>query len=155
MMRCRKLEHRFVQTIPEVLEPGVLYISVEYCTVSHSCCCGCGEEVVTPLSPVGWEMTFDGESVSLWPSIGSWTLPCRSHYVIDRGTVLDAPPWSDAQVAAARRREKSARGRHYGTPAPAEPAKPPPPEPPATSEEPGWWSRLRRQLFGPKRERPE
>jgi hypothetical protein len=30
---------------------------------------------------------FDGRSVSLTPSIGSWSLPCHSHYFLTRGKV--------------------------------------------------------------------
>ncbi|WP_310793974.1 DUF6527 family protein [Paraburkholderia sp. BL23I1N1] len=55
---------------------------MEYGTISHSCCCGCGNEVVTPLTPTDWSLTFDGEHISLWPSVGSWNLPCQSHYVV-------------------------------------------------------------------------
>lgn len=115
-MRWQKLEHRFVRHLPDTLEPGVLYISVEYATASHSCCCGCGEEVVTPFSPVGWRMIFDGETVSLWPSIGNWNLPCRSHYVIKQGRVIEASPWTDEQIAAEGRRYKAAKARYYEPP---------------------------------------
>jgi hypothetical protein len=149
MMRCRKLEHRFVQYVPEKLDPGVLYISLEFCTASHSCCCGCGEEVVTPLSPVAWRMTFDGESVSLWPSIGNWTLKCRSHYVIDHGNVLTAPPWNNAQVEAERQRDRAARAQHYGTPPIAPPTPvPQPPSAPPREKKHGWWARLWQRIFG-------
>ena len=51
MIRFHSLEPRFVVTIPQALEPGVLYVSMEYGTVVHSCCCGCGLEVITPLTP--------------------------------------------------------------------------------------------------------
>jgi hypothetical protein len=115
MMRHSHLEHRFVQYIPEQLAEGVLYISMEYGTAAHSCCCGCGEQVVTPFTPTDWRMTYDGESVSLWPSIGNWMLTCRSHYVIDCGRVLEAGPWSDRQIVAERRRDHAAKARHYGT----------------------------------------
>ncbi|MGO7135680.1 DUF6527 family protein [Rhizobium leguminosarum] len=114
MMRHQRLEHRFVEHIPERLKPGVHYVSMEYATSAHSCCCGCGEEVVTPFTPTDWKMTFDGETVSLRPSIGNWTLKCRSHYVIDRGKVIEAGPWSDEQVEAERRRDRAAKERFYG-----------------------------------------
>ena len=42
------------------------------CDGGPRCCCGCGEEVVTPFSPAQWQMSFDGEAVSLHPSIGNW-----------------------------------------------------------------------------------
>ena len=114
MIRHKRLEHRFVEHIPERLEAGVLYVSMEYATSAHSCCCGCGEEVVAPFTPTDWKMTFDGETISLRPSIGNWTLKCRSHYVIDRGKVIEAGPWSDEQVEAERRRDRAAKARFYG-----------------------------------------
>ena len=115
MMRHSYLDHRFVQHIPERLEPGVLYVSLKYATASHSCCCGCGEEVVTPFTPTDWKMTFDGETISLRPSVGNWNLACRSHYVVESGRVIEADPWSDEQIAAERRRDKAAKAFYYGT----------------------------------------
>lgn len=113
-MKYQRLVHRFVTHLPDTLEPGVLYVAPEFGTVSHLCCCGCGEEVVTPLTPTDWYMTFDGESISLHPSVGSWTLRCRSHYVIRRGRVFVAPAWTEAQIAAERMRDSRAKAHHYG-----------------------------------------
>lgn len=115
-MLHQRLNHRFVSELPEALEPGILYISMEYATAAHSCCCGCGEEVVTPFTPTDWRMSFDGDSISLSPSIGSWTLPCRSHYVINRGRVVEAKPWTKEQIEAERRRDRAAKQRFYGHP---------------------------------------
>lgn len=81
------LRHQFVENAPEELEPGTLYVSIPFATVLHTCACGCGHEVVTPLSPSDWIMTYDGVSVSLSPSIGNWNFPCRSHYVIRHNRV--------------------------------------------------------------------
>ena len=114
MTRHKRLEHRFVEHIPERLESGILYVSMEYATSAHSCCCGCGEEVIAPFTPTDWKMTFDGEAISLWPSIGNWTLKCRSHYVIDCGKVIEAGPWSDEQIEAERRRDRSTKAKFYG-----------------------------------------
>lgn len=122
MIQHKRLEHRFVEHIPERLEAGILYVSMEYATSAHSCCCGCGEEVVAPFTPTDWRMTFDGEAISLHPSIGNWTLKCRSHYVIDRGMVIEVGSWSDEQIKAERTRDHTAKARHYGTSLPAEPA---------------------------------
>ena len=96
------------------LDPPILYISMKYGIAAHCCCCGCGEEVVTPIAPTDWEMTFDGETVSLQPSVGNWNSACRSHYVIKRGRVIEAAPWSDEQIAAERRRDKAAKARYFG-----------------------------------------
>jgi hypothetical protein len=54
VMRHHTLQHRFVRNAPRELEPSVLYISMEYATAVHSCCCGCGERVVTPFTPTDW-----------------------------------------------------------------------------------------------------
>lgn len=114
MIRYTELEHRFVESFPEPLVPGILYVSMGYGSVAHSCCCGCGAEVVLPLTPTDWNITYDGETISLHPSVGSWTLPCRSHYVIRRDKVIAAPPWSEAQVAAERQRDRRAKARYFG-----------------------------------------
>jgi hypothetical protein len=135
------LQHRFVKFIPDELESGVIYISMEYKTVTHRCCCGCGEKVVTPLSPAGWELTFNGKSVSLSPSIGGGT--CNSHYFIRNGRVQWARPLTKAQRATALRRDQSAADRFHTGLAPVvddiEQA------PPQTV---GWWRRMWRRVSG-------
>lgn len=103
------LRHKFVECIPETLDEGVLYVSIAHGTAVHRCCCDCGREVVTPLTPTDWKLIFDGETVSLYPSIGSWNLPCRSHYWITRNRVEwaeDWPEWKVEAVAAKEQREK-------------------------------------------------
>jgi hypothetical protein len=80
------VEPCFVKSFPSSLEPGLLYVSTHFSTAAHSCACGCEREVITPLSTAQWVLTFDG-SVSLWPSIGNWALPCQSHYIIDHGAI--------------------------------------------------------------------
>jgi hypothetical protein len=114
MMRDKRLEHRFVEHIPGELAPGVLYVSIKYATAVHSCCCGCGEEVVTPFTPTDWKMIFDGETISLTPSIGNWNQLCRSHYFIDRGRVAQAGTWTNEQVAAERHRDHETKAKFYG-----------------------------------------
>lgn len=107
MKRATRLEHRFVQSAPRELETGILYVSLEYCSVLHLCACGCGRKVVTPLSPKDWRMTFDGRTVSLHPSIGSWSLPCRSHYFIREGRVRWAGDWTDEQIKQGRQLDRA------------------------------------------------
>jgi hypothetical protein len=113
MISHKYLKHHFVEHIPEQLEPGLLYISMPYATAAHSCCCGCGEEVVTPFTPTDWKMIFDGETVSLKPSIGNWNLPCRSHYVISRGRVIEALPWTEDEIREEHHRDKAAKKEFY------------------------------------------
>lgn len=113
MIRHHRLDARFVDDIPEQLDSGVIYVSMRYATAVHLCCCGCTREVVTPLAPAQWKLTFDGENVSLHPSIGSWNLPCRSHYIIRGGAVLEALSWSDEEVTLGQARDKRARDAYY------------------------------------------
>lgn len=115
MIKHHQLVHRFVRSIPKELEPGLLYVSMEYATVIHSCCCGCGNQVVTPLTPTDWQMSFDGESVSLSPSIGNWGFSCRSHYFITRGRVIEAGQWRQTQVKAGRRQDKVNKALFYSS----------------------------------------
>lgn len=146
MIRHSSLEHRFVQHIPDSLEPGVLYVSMEYATAAHSCCCGCREEVVTPFTPTDWTMTFNGETISLRPSIGNWNLPCRSHYVIERGQAIEARPWSNEQIAAERKRDQTAKARYYDTPEPIKTVEPILAPIPASEDSLHLWSRIKHWL---------
>lgn len=107
------MRHEFVQCVPEQLDEGVLYLSLSYATAVHKCACGCGHEVVTPLSPTDWSMIFDGETVSLAPSIGNWSFPCRSHYWLERGRVAWAPTWTSREIADGRARDISRKAAHY------------------------------------------
>lgn len=107
------MRHEFVEFVPDELEQGVLYISLTYATAAHRCACGCGSEVVTPFSPTDWAMVFNGESVSLSPSIGNWSFPCRSHYWIERGKVVWAPSMSPAQVAAGRNEDALRKAAYF------------------------------------------
>lgn len=113
MTRASRLKHVFVEFIPEVLEDGTLYVSMQYATVVHRCCCGCGREVVTPLSPTDWRLTFDGEAISLTPSIGNWSYPCRSHYWIEGNRVRWSYSMSDEEIQVGRRADERARQRFY------------------------------------------
>jgi hypothetical protein len=112
-MLLNRIEPEFVEFVPDELQPGILYISMEYATASHLCCCGCGEKVVTPFTPTDWRMTYDGETVSLRPSIGNWEQDCRTHYVIDCNRVVEHGPWTRVQVERERARDHSAKTRHY------------------------------------------
>ncbi|WP_426423248.1 DUF6527 family protein [Bradyrhizobium genosp. A] len=105
MTRDFKIKHEFVEFIPEALAPGVVYVSIPYATSAHSCFCGCGNKVVTPLSRRGWSVTFDGESVSLYPSVGSYSLPCQSHYFVKSDQVVWVAKPSEEEIVAERLRD--------------------------------------------------
>jgi hypothetical protein len=132
MTRVTSLRPEFVQFIPGTLDDGVLYVSLEHCTVTHRCCCGCGNEVVTPLDPTQWRLIYDGR-VSLEPSVGSWNLPCRSHYWVNLNTVRWAEPWTDARIAAARAAERQRTAQYYSSESQSPPASTAPPPAPGKS----------------------
>jgi hypothetical protein len=136
------LVHRFVEFIPVKIESGVIYIALEYGTVTHLCCCGCGKEVVTPLTPTDWKLTFDGESVSLHPSIGSWSLPCRSHYWIRNNRVSWAEDWTDDRVNQSIEDDLRLKTDHYGPAASSHPNSP--------ERKLSIWERLKNRLFNGK-----
>jgi hypothetical protein len=107
------IKHEFVEYIPNELKDGTVYVSIEFATVAHKCCCGCRNEVVTPLSPTDWKLTFDGESISLDPSIGNWSFRCKSHYWIKRNMVKWAPRWSEKEVQAGRAHDRLTKESYF------------------------------------------
>lgn len=109
-MKAARLEHQFVESVPDSLKPRVLYVSMDYATTVHLCACGCDNQVVLPLHPTGWRLTYDGETVSISPSVGNWSFSCRSHYWIDRSKIRWAGSWTDTQIADSRRRTLIERG---------------------------------------------
>jgi hypothetical protein len=113
-MKASDIEHRFVEAIPEKLENCVLYVSIDFATVVHMCLCGCGQEVVTPLSPTDWKITFDGETVSLDPSVGNWSFDCQSHYWIRRNKVRWAGQMSEEQIARVRAGDRHIKAKYFG-----------------------------------------
>lgn len=122
----------FVEFMPDTLEENTLYISPRFALISHRCCCGCGEEVVLKLSPADWHMIYDGETVSIRPSIGNWGLKCQSHYWITKNQVQWAPKWSAKEIQANRQldqpRKQSDKDR-------------------STEKKSSVWSKIRRDWF--------
>lgn len=107
------MQHRFIEFIPDQLQEGVIYISVEYCTAIHLCVCGCRNKVVTPFSPNDWKLTFDGKTVTLYPSIGNWNFECRSHYWIRKNQVEWSGSWSDDNISKGRKADQAAKEKYY------------------------------------------
>lgn len=137
-MKIRNITPEFVEFIPERIEEGRLYISERYRTAIHRCCCGYGREVVTPLSPAEWSIQRTGNQVSLWPSVGNWNFPCRSHYVIRRNRVLEAEPMTNREIQRVKARDLAdkaawiARTNCAKTPGPSKPETQSIPEPSRT-----------------------
>lgn len=155
-MKQVRFRHEVVGSIPEVLKPNILYVTKDGDVAGHLCACGCGREVITPLSTTDWSVSFERQGATLFPSIGNWAFPCRSHYFISDGAVVWARAMSAKAIAEGRRRDKARKQRHYelqaslqSTPASqAAKASPNPPAPAVTAvSNPrgngrAWWRRL-------------
>lgn len=106
-----KLQH--VHYMPKTLEFGVLYVSKEFKTASHLCACGCGLRVNTPLKPTEWTLQEASDGVSLYPSIGNWQQPCKSHYWINKGEVKWSNQWTAEQISMGRMYEEKRRVDYF------------------------------------------
>ncbi len=134
--------HKFVKAFPERLEEGVVYVSVEYATAAHCCFCGCGSEVYTRFSPTDWSMKFDGQNVSINPSIGNWSFACQSHYILANGRVRWADKWSRERIDLGRVIDRQRRERQF------EAAEQPPADGNEQPRSSGWLGRLVNWLTG-------
>lgn len=143
-MRVERMEAVPVDLAPPTLEPGKLYVSRKYKAAVHTCCCGCGAKVITPLSREEWQVQETARGVSVSPSIGN-ARPCRSHYWIREGRVLWDQPMSDNAVKAVFRRDaRSLQAMQDQRRAKASPENMPRPAPRRES----WLERLLRWLLG-------
>jgi hypothetical protein len=112
-MKQAAIRAQLVQYIPEKLDSGVLYVSQQYRTAAHRCCCGCGEEVITPLGPTDWTLQIVNGAATLDPSIGNWSFPCRSHYWIRSGKVVWAADMTQHQIQQGRMRDQRLRDAYF------------------------------------------
>jgi hypothetical protein len=115
-MRKKSIRPEFVEFIPDKVKESILYISCHYATATHKCACGCGEIVVTPISPTYWSMIWNGETVSLDPSIGNWSLPCQSHYWILENKIVWARTWSAQEIKEGRKDDALKAARYFEKP---------------------------------------
>lgn len=83
-----KINHEYVEYIPEKLEDNILYISLPFSVAIHNCCCGCGERTVTPFGLTEWKLESKENLVSLTPSIGNFQFKCKSHYWIKDSKII-------------------------------------------------------------------
>lgn len=97
----------WVGDMPSRMREGELYISVKHRLTEHLCACGCGEEISLPLGRCDWRIVFDGETISLSPSVGNWRLPCGSHYIIHENATKWCRPWSQSDVIRNRKRDQA------------------------------------------------
>ena len=119
MSRREIVRHEFVEAIPDQLQEGVLYISIPYATALHRCLCGCGAEIVTPLSPTDWELSYDGETRLAQPLDRELELPLPVPLLDPRATESTGrggcpqsrSPGSGLRTGAKSRRSVSRRAR--------------------------------------------
>lgn len=109
----KTIQHKFVEFIPNEIKEGIIYISVEYKTAVHLCICGCGNKVVTPFSPTDWSLLFDGQTISLSPSIGNWSFECKSHYFIKKNKIHVARKWNDIEIKLNREKDVKKKKRFF------------------------------------------
>ncbi|MEW8119811.1 MAG: DUF6527 family protein [Candidatus Thiodiazotropha sp.] len=102
-----------MEFIPNNLEEGILYISDKYKTAAHKCCCGCGEEVITPLNPTDWSVKIINDRVTLYPSIGNWSFTCKSHYWIKNGKIKWSYQMTEAEIQLGRDRDQLLKDRYF------------------------------------------
>lgn len=112
-MELREFELRCVHRVPEDLSQDILYVCFDCNVVVHLCACGCGEKVVLPIAPDFWSVKYDGETVSLSPSIGNFQFPCKSHYWIRENAVIwaESPAQKSKQRGAKKRKKKRRHDR--------------------------------------------
>lgn len=115
MPKLDRIELLRVEIVPKDLRPGVLYVAQEFGAAVHLCACGCGSKVSTPLTPTRWTLSESPAGATLFPSVGNWQLPCRSHYLIRDSRVVWCGAWSEAQIAEGRRGEEQRRSEYYAT----------------------------------------
>ena len=111
-MKIKTITPKFVTHLPEELAEGVLYISEEFSTAAHLCCCGCKEEVITPLNKASWKITKFSNTVSLHPSIGNWKFSCKSHYWIRNNQVIESQSMSQSRIEMVIQKDKLDKAKY-------------------------------------------
>lgn len=104
---------KFVERVPSVIEEGVIYISISVNTAVHLCPCGCKTEIVTPIDPSEWNFTYDGETITLHPSVGVWGAKCKSHYWIKRNHVEWSRTYTNIEIDEVRTQESLENQEYY------------------------------------------
>jgi hypothetical protein len=107
------LQLMHVEFLPSDLEEGILYVSKKYAVAGHLCPCGCRSKIITPLGRNEWRYSEKKALPTLYPSIGNWQLPCRSHYWITNGAVEWSYNWNQEKIDAGAKLEEKKRKDYY------------------------------------------
>lgn len=102
-----------VHYLPKELGEGFLYVSEEFGVAGHLCPCGCKNKIITPIEPTEWSFKEFNNKPTLFPSIGNWQLPCKSHYWITDGKIEWSYQWSEQQIIEGREAEEEKRKTYY------------------------------------------
>lgn len=70
--------------IPDSLEFGKIYYSIEYKISVHLCLCGCNVKCALPIKEGEWNLKIEDSKPTISPSIQQ-LFECRSHYIITKG----------------------------------------------------------------------
>lgn len=103
----------FVERVPHEIEEGIIYISTSVNTAVHLCPCGCKTEIVTPIDPSEWRFTYDGENISLYPSVGVWGAKCKSHYWIKMSQIEWSRTYTEEEINDVRNQERADNQEYY------------------------------------------
>ena len=112
-MKLSRISALRVHYMPKELQHGFLYVSEKHESAVHLCACGCGSTVTTPITANRWSFKDSAHGPSLWPSVGNWEQPCRSHYIIEDGDIVWCKSWTPEEVMEGRAHEKAKRERYY------------------------------------------
>ena len=102
-----------VHYLPKELEEGFLYLSEEFGVAGHLCPCGCKNKIITPLDPTEWSFKEVNSTPTLYPSIGNWQIPCKSHYWIINGNIEWSYEWTEDEIIAGQKDEYRRRKSYY------------------------------------------
>lgn len=106
----------FVESIPDTLEPGVLYISERFRVTQHLCACGCGSVVNASLSPARWSLQVADGAVTMTPSFGNFSFDCKSHYWIRNNRIIPAATYTEEEIQEAREMDAAASRAQFEKP---------------------------------------
>lgn len=106
-MKHSTITPQYVGNIPEKLDEGILYICERYQIAAHKCCCGCRQEVITPLTPTDWLIKNENNLITLFPSIGNWSFACQSHYWIKLNKIVWSTRMSKKEIERVRAKDRS------------------------------------------------
>jgi len=109
----KKLVVEKVVSMPLNLQEGILYVSLENEVVGHLCPCGCANKILIRIGKAGWQYTEVKGEVTLFPSLGNWNLPCRSHYWIRKNKIMWSGDWTDEVIEEGRQSDIEKKRQYF------------------------------------------